>query len=38
MILANAEGWLIYLTKRYTPFVLDWMLNRAVRKAQAKKQ
>ena len=38
MILANAEGWLIYLTKRYTPFVLDWMLNRAVRKAQAQKQ
>ena len=38
MILANAEGWLIYLTKRYTPFVLDWMLDRAVRKAQAQKQ
>jgi NAD(P)-dependent dehydrogenase (short-subunit alcohol dehydrogenase family) len=38
MILANAEGWLIYLTKRYTPFVLDWMLNRSVRKAQAHKQ
>ncbi len=38
MILANAEGWLVYLMKRYTPFVLDWMLNRAVRKAQAQKQ
>ena len=38
MILANAEGWLIYLTKRYIPFVLDWMLDRAVRKAQARKQ
>ena len=38
MILANAEGWLIYLTKRYTPFVLDWMLARAVRKAQSQKQ
>ena len=38
MILANAEGWLVYLTKRYTPFVLEWMLDRAVRKAQAKKQ
>ena len=38
MILANAQGWLIYLTKRYTPFVLDWMLARAVRKAQSQKQ
>jgi NAD(P)-dependent dehydrogenase (short-subunit alcohol dehydrogenase family) len=38
MILANAEGWLIYWTKRYAPFVLDWMLDRAVRKAQAQKQ
>ena len=38
MILANAEGWLIYLTKRYAPFVLDWMLARAVRKAQSQKQ
>lgn len=38
MILANAEGWFIYLTKRYAPFVLDWMLDRAVRKAQAQKQ
>jgi NAD(P)-dependent dehydrogenase (short-subunit alcohol dehydrogenase family) len=38
MILANAEGWLIYLTKRYAPFLLNWMLDRAVRKAQAQKQ
>ena len=38
MILANAEGWFIYLTKRYAPFVLNWMLDRAVRKAQAQKQ
>ena len=38
MILANAEGWLIYLAKRYVPFVLDGMLERAVKKAQAQKQ
>ena len=38
MILANAEGWLIYWAKRYVPFVLDGMLARAVKKAQARKQ
>jgi 3-dehydrosphinganine reductase len=38
MILANAEGWLIYLAKRYVPFVLDGMLERAVKKAQAQKK
>jgi NAD(P)-dependent dehydrogenase (short-subunit alcohol dehydrogenase family) len=38
MILANAEGRLIYLTKRYAPFVLDWMLNRSIEKAQARKR
>ena len=37
LIMANAEGWLIYLAKRYTPFVLDWVLNRAVRKAQSQR-
>ncbi len=34
MILANAEGWLIYYMKRYCPSLLDWTLDRAVRKAQ----
>jgi NAD(P)-dependent dehydrogenase (short-subunit alcohol dehydrogenase family) len=38
MILANAEGRLIHLTKRYAPFLLDWMLNRSVKKAQARKR
>jgi NAD(P)-dependent dehydrogenase (short-subunit alcohol dehydrogenase family) len=38
MILANAEGWLIYLVKRHVPWLLDWMLERAVKKAQAQKQ
>ncbi len=38
LILANAEGRLIYLAKRYVPFVLDWVLNRAVRKAQAEER
>ena len=38
MILANAEGWLIYLVKRFAPSLLDWTLDRAVRKAQAQKQ
>jgi NAD(P)-dependent dehydrogenase (short-subunit alcohol dehydrogenase family) len=38
VILANAEGRLIYLTKRYAPFLLDWTLRRAVSKAQAPKQ
>lgn len=38
LIMANAEGWLIYLTKRYAPSVLDWMLDRAVRKAQAQER
>ena len=38
MILANAEGRLIYLTKRYAPFLLDWMLNRSVKKAQTRKR
>ena len=37
MILANAEGRLIYLNKRYAPFVLDWMLSRSVKKAQTRK-
>ena len=35
MILANAEGTLIYLVKRYVPFLLDRIMDRAVRKAQA---
>jgi NAD(P)-dependent dehydrogenase (short-subunit alcohol dehydrogenase family) len=35
LIMANAEGWLVYWAKRYVPFLLDWMLDRAVRKAQA---
>jgi NAD(P)-dependent dehydrogenase (short-subunit alcohol dehydrogenase family) len=34
LIMANAEGWLIYRVKRYVPFFLDWMLDRAVRKTQ----
>jgi len=38
LIMANAEGWLIYWAKRYVPFLLDWMLGRAVRKAQAREQ
>jgi len=38
MILANAEGWLIYWAKRYVPFVLDGMLERAVKRAQAQKK
>jgi len=38
MILANAEGWLIYWAKRFVPFVLDGMLERAVKKAQAQKK
>jgi 3-dehydrosphinganine reductase len=38
LVMANAEGWLIYLAKRYTPFVLDWMLDRAVRRAQAQRR
>jgi short-subunit dehydrogenase len=36
LIMANAEGWLIYRAKRHVPSLLDWMLDRAVRKAQAR--
>lgn len=38
MILANAEGWLIYRVKRYAPFLLDWSMDRAIRKAQSEKR
>jgi NAD(P)-dependent dehydrogenase (short-subunit alcohol dehydrogenase family) len=38
MILANTEGWMIYWAKRYVPFVLDGMLERAVKRAQAEKK
>jgi NAD(P)-dependent dehydrogenase (short-subunit alcohol dehydrogenase family) len=37
VILANAEGRLIYRIKRYAPFLLDWSMDRAVRKAQTGK-
>jgi NAD(P)-dependent dehydrogenase (short-subunit alcohol dehydrogenase family) len=38
LIMANAEGWLVYRAKRYVPFLLDWMLDRAVGKAQAQER
>ncbi len=38
MVLVNAEGQLIYLVKRCTPWLLDWILDRTIKKAQARKQ
>ncbi len=37
LILANAEGRLIYWAKRFAPSLLDGMLERAVKRAQAQK-
>ncbi len=34
MILVNAEGRFIYLVKRCAPWLLDWVVDRAVKKAQ----
>jgi short-subunit dehydrogenase len=38
MILANAEGRLIYLVKRIAPSLLDWIIERDIKKVQAGKQ
>jgi len=38
MILANAEGSLIYLVKRLAPSLLDWIMERDIQKVQARKK
>jgi NAD(P)-dependent dehydrogenase (short-subunit alcohol dehydrogenase family) len=38
MIFANAEGRLVYLLKRLAPSLLDWVIERDVKKVQAGKQ